>query len=183
MKRQEEGATNAEINRETAALKRAFNLAMQAEKITRKPHVPKLEENSPRQGFFESWQFDALLPKLPDFLRPPITFAYWTGWRMYSEVLSLTWDRVDLEAGTVRLYKGTTKNKEAVSSSWHQNSRRSLNSNGPNTSLCIQTAPWCSTGPASESKTFAGRGNALAERQGYRVRFRTISDERQSGMW
>jgi integrase len=111
-KRQEEGATNAEINRETAALKRAFNLAMQAEKITRKPHVPKLEENSPRQGFFEPWQVDALLPKLPDFLRPPITLAYWTGWRMYSEVLALTWDRVDLEAGTVRLYKGTTKNKD-----------------------------------------------------------------------
>ena len=111
-KRQEEGATNAEINRETAALKRAFNLAMQAEKITRKPHVPKLEENSPRQGFFEPWQLDALLPKLPDFLRPPITFAYWTGWRMYSEVLSLTWDRVDLEAETARLYKGTTKNKD-----------------------------------------------------------------------
>lgn len=110
--RQAADVTNAEINRETAALKRAFNLAMQAEKITRKPHVPRLEENSPRQGFFEPWQVDALLPKLPEFLRPPITLAYWTGWRMYSEVLALTWDRVDLEAGTIRLYKGTTKNKD-----------------------------------------------------------------------
>src|SRR5712692_1944263 len=61
-KRQAEGATNAEINRETAALKRAFNLAIQAEKIAKKPYIPKLEENSPRQGFFEPWQFDALLP-------------------------------------------------------------------------------------------------------------------------
>jgi integrase len=111
-KRQAEGATNAEINRETAALKRAFNLALHAEKIIRKPHVPKLEENSPRQGFFEDWHLDALLSKLPDVLRPPITFAYWTGWRMYSEVLALTWDRIDLEAGAVRLYKGTTKNKD-----------------------------------------------------------------------
>jgi integrase len=71
-----------------------------------------LEESSPRQGFFEPWQFAALLPQLPDFLRPPITMAYWTGWHMRSEVLSLTWDRVDLEDGTVRLYRGTTKNKD-----------------------------------------------------------------------
>ncbi len=41
-----------------------------------------------------------------------LTFAYYTGWRTYSEILPLTWDRVDLEAGTVRLYRGTTKNKD-----------------------------------------------------------------------
>jgi len=49
---------------------------------------------------------------LPEHLRPPITWAYYTGWRMQSEILPLTWDRVDLEAGTVRLYRGTTKNKD-----------------------------------------------------------------------
>jgi len=35
--RKEQGASNAEINRELAALKRAFNLALQSEKITKKP--------------------------------------------------------------------------------------------------------------------------------------------------
>ena len=49
---------------------------------------------------------------MADYLRPPLTFAYYTGWRIYSEILPLTWDRVDLEAGTVRLYRGTTKNKD-----------------------------------------------------------------------
>ena len=32
--------------------------------------------------------------------------------RVQSEILPLTWDRVDLEAGTVLRYQGTTKNKK-----------------------------------------------------------------------
>ena len=111
-KRQEQGASNGEINRELSALKRAFNLALQEEKITRKPYIPRLEEHNIRQGFFERWEYEAVLARLPEHLRPPMTWAYYTGWRMYSEILPLTWDHVDLEAGTVRLYKGTTKNKD-----------------------------------------------------------------------
>lgn len=111
-KRQAEGASNGEINRELSALKRAFNIALQEEKITRKPYIQRLEEHNVRQGFFEPWEFTAILAKLPDYLRSPLTFAYYTGWRVQSEILPLTWDRVDLEAGTVRLYRGTTKNKD-----------------------------------------------------------------------
>ncbi len=33
-------------------LKRAFNLALQAEKLTRKPHIPRLEAHDVRQGLF-----------------------------------------------------------------------------------------------------------------------------------
>jgi integrase len=111
-KRQAEGASNGEINRELAALKRMFNLALEVELITRKPVIKLLAEDNVRQGFFEPWEFDAVLAKLPDYLRPPITFVYYTGWRVQSEILPLTWDRVDLEAGTVLLYRGTTKNKK-----------------------------------------------------------------------
>ena len=107
-----EGASNAEINRELAALKRMFSLGLRAEKIAKKPYIPKLEEDNARQGFFERWEFDAVLAKLPAFLRSPLTFAYLTGWRVRSEILPLTWDRVDLDTGTVRLYRGTTKNKD-----------------------------------------------------------------------
>ena len=42
-----------------------------------------------------------------------VTFAYVTGWRVPSEVLTMTWNRVDFQAGTVRLEPGTTKNDEA----------------------------------------------------------------------
>jgi integrase len=110
--RQEEGASNGEINRELAALKRMYNLGLRAEKIAKKPYIPKLEEDNARQGFFERWEFEAVLIRLPEYLRPLLTFAYYTGWRVHSEILPLTWDRVDLEAGTVRLYRGTTKNKD-----------------------------------------------------------------------
>jgi integrase len=69
-------------------------------------------EDNARQGFFEQWKYEAVLAKLPDYLRPAATFAYHTGWRLRSEVLKLTWQQVDLDAGTVRLEVRTTKNKD-----------------------------------------------------------------------
>lgn len=111
--RREAGASNAEINRELSAIKRAFNLGIRQEKIIKKPYIPKLAERNARSGFFEVWEFEQVLAKLPDYLRPPITFAYYTGWRLRSEILPLTWDQVDLAAGTVRLHPNTTKNDDA----------------------------------------------------------------------
>jgi hypothetical protein len=42
--RQEAGASNAEINRELACLKRMFTLAVQARELHGKPHIPMLQE-------------------------------------------------------------------------------------------------------------------------------------------
>lgn len=86
-----------------------FNLALHAEKIVRKPYIPTLAENNVRQGFFERSEFDAVLARLPEYLRPPLLFAYQVVWRVRSEILSLMWRQVDLDAGTVRLEVGTTK--------------------------------------------------------------------------
>lgn len=99
----------AELNRELTVLKRMFSLAIQAAKLHYKPHFPMLRENNVRTGFFEPEQYRALLAHLPPAMRPPTTFAYVTGWRMYSEVLRLEWRQVDLAAGEVRLDPGTTK--------------------------------------------------------------------------
>ena len=108
--RQAAGAANGEINRELSALKRMFNLAMQAGKLHARPHVPMLKEHNVRTGFFELEQFQIMREHLPSALQPVVTFAYLTGWRVPSEVLSLQWRQVDLQAGTVRLDAGTTKN-------------------------------------------------------------------------
>lgn len=112
VRRQDEEASNAEINRELSTLRRGFTLALQAEKVLRMPYFPKLEESAPRAGFFEVEEFHAVLQHLPDCFKAPTTFAYCTGWRFASEVLALQWRNVDFEAGTVRLDMGSTKNKE-----------------------------------------------------------------------
>src|SRR5207245_7133071 len=75
------GAANATINRELAALKRAFSLAVQERKILSRPHIPTLVENNIRQGFFEREQFEAVQRHLPDAIWPAAAFAYITGWR------------------------------------------------------------------------------------------------------
>jgi len=81
---------NGEVGRELAALKRMFNLARHAEKIIKAPDIPTLAENNVRQGFFERAEFEAILARLPAWLRPPATFCYQVGWRMRAEVLLLT---------------------------------------------------------------------------------------------
>jgi integrase len=79
------------------------------------PHVPMLTVNNARQGFFERAEFHAILGHLPAYLHAPLTFAFVTGWRLKSEVLPLTVECVDLQAGVVRLDPGTTKNNEGLS--------------------------------------------------------------------
>lgn len=108
-----EGMANATINRELAALKRMLNLgARQTPPIVdRVPHIPMLEENNVRTGFFEYDEFLALRDALPKYLKGVATFAYKSGWRV-TEITGLKWSNVDLKKRVVCLDIGTTKNKE-----------------------------------------------------------------------
>jgi len=112
VRRQDEGAKNATINRELAVLKRAFTLAIASGILTSRPHITLLRENNVRRGFFEPGEFDAvrlhLSPDLADF----VSFLYVTGWRWRSEAARLRWSAVSFEAGEVRLEPGTTKTGE-----------------------------------------------------------------------
>ena len=98
------------MNRELSALKRMYSLAVKSERLHRQPPIAMLRENNVRKGFFERDQFESVRRHLPEDLRGPVTFAYITGWRVDSEMLTVQWHQVDLKAGIVRLEPGTTKN-------------------------------------------------------------------------
>jgi integrase len=110
--RLEEGAAPATVNRELAALKRMFRLAIQAKRLTldQVPYVAMLREDNVRKGFIEPDQLDAILGHLAPRAQRAVTVAYITGWRVPSEVLTREWRHVDLDAGWLRLEPGETKN-------------------------------------------------------------------------
>lgn len=107
--RQEDGAANASIQKELAALKRSFNLAVQAGQLATRPHIPSVNVQNTREGFFEPDELERLIAELPDPLKPLVRFAALTGWRK-GEVMPLQWSAVDFDAGEVRLWK--SKNDE-----------------------------------------------------------------------
>ncbi len=111
--RQREGAANATINRELETLGRMLRLAFEHNKLARVPVIHKLQPSPPRQGFFEPEQFEAVKRHLSPDLQLAITIDYTYGWRAQSEVLTLQKRHVDLEAGTLRLDPGSTKNDDA----------------------------------------------------------------------
>jgi integrase len=77
-----------------------------------------LMERNVRTGFFERAEFEAVRDALPQPLRGIVTFAYFTGWRIASEVLPLQWSQVDRTVKAVRLEPGQTKNAEGRSISY-----------------------------------------------------------------
>src|ERR1700692_349260 len=97
-RRQEQGYANATINRELSALKRMFTLAIQAGKLLQRPYIPMLTEDNIRKGFFERAQFDAVRNRLPALYQGLVTLAYYTGWRLNSELLKLEWHQIDRKA-------------------------------------------------------------------------------------
>ncbi len=110
--RLEDGARPATVNRELAALKRAFRLAERAERVARVPHIQLLEERNTRQGFFERDQYEAVRRHLDEPLQLVVLVAYHTGWRVPSEILTRQWRHLDLKAGWLRLEPGETKSGE-----------------------------------------------------------------------
>jgi len=110
--RQDEGAAAATLNRELAALRRAFRLASRAGKVAIRPEITLLRENNRRTGFFEPDQYAALLLHIPDFLKPVIETAYITGWRIQSEILTRQKHHLDLDSGWLRLEPGEGKSGE-----------------------------------------------------------------------
>jgi integrase len=100
--RQEEGAAAATINRELAALRRALNLA-QPENIELRPRIAMLREPNRHRGGIGDEEYRRIFDHLPGYLKPAIQTAYFTGWRINSEILTLPKSAMDLDSGCLRL--------------------------------------------------------------------------------
>lgn len=113
--------SGSSINNELRLLRHGFNLLVQDRRLSH-DHVPKMPmvaEAGPRQGFVDDDQFEQLRDALPDYLRDPIAFLYFSGWRK-SALKHLEWDRDvelvrdargEITGGKVYLQAAFAKNK------------------------------------------------------------------------
>jgi integrase len=112
--RRAKGFEAATINREVELLRRAFNLGRESGRIRRVPKFPKkLRENNARQGFFETGDFQKLVPHLPEPLAAMARFAFKTGWRR-GELLGLRWEWIDRTDGVVTIPDSKNDDPRAV---------------------------------------------------------------------
>ncbi|NIO20724.1 MAG: tyrosine-type recombinase/integrase [Candidatus Aenigmarchaeota archaeon] len=90
--------TNSSVNRELAALRKAFNLAIKRRFAVRNPvsEVEFLPENKRRTRYLTKDEIAELLHHSPSHLRPMVTFALNTGMRS-AEIFGLTWENIDTE--------------------------------------------------------------------------------------
>jgi integrase len=101
----------ATLNRELAALKRAFRLGIEQERISHAPVIKLLTEHNIRQGFVEPGTFEEMVKHLADPINDVGRFGFITGWRK-DEILSLKWSDVDLEHRRIRLRRENSKTGE-----------------------------------------------------------------------
>jgi integrase len=105
------GMAASTVNRETSGLSRMFRLAIELGRLETMPRFPqRLQENPPRQGFFEHDEYLKVRRRLPASFQDVLDFAYYSGWRR-REVTELTWSEVDLPGGVVRLAPARSKTK------------------------------------------------------------------------
>jgi integrase len=107
------GNSPATINRKLQNLCTALNLAVLNGKLEAAPKFIRnqmLEEDNVREGrYFERWEIEAVIEKLPEHLRGVVRVAYLTGWRK-SEILSR--HGYDVTDRFLQLDKDHSKNKK-----------------------------------------------------------------------
>ena len=106
-----DGRKPATVVVELAFLRRALSLAVELGRLPMRPKFPKIKVDNARPGFVEPDELRALMKALPAPYAAVVGFGYFTGWRLKSEVMPLTWRQVN--AGVVRLEGSMTKNGKA----------------------------------------------------------------------
>jgi len=115
-KRAESGVKPATINRELACLSKAFSLAVKEwEWLNGNPvsRVSREKENNKRDRWLTHEEEEKLIKVSPNWLRELIVFALNTGMRM-GEIISLTWEAVDLNRKTVTVVKSKNDERRTI---------------------------------------------------------------------
>jgi integrase len=105
--------TDSTINRALAGLRRLFNFAVDRQLMEDSPFPrnPKsglfYSEKKGFRRFFTQEQVVQIFKACPEWLRPIVLTAYYTGMRM-GEILKLRWEHVSLEIGVINLPSSKT---------------------------------------------------------------------------
>ncbi len=105
--------TETHVNRVMAGLRRLFNYATIQDIMERSPFptAPKsglfYPEPKGLRNFFTEEQMEHIINTSPDWLRPMVLTAYYTGVRE-GELLNFLWKHVDLQAGIIYLPSSKT---------------------------------------------------------------------------
>ena len=88
-----------------------LQLAVRGGQLAQRPVFPeRLDEQGPRQGFFEHGDYQAVRRYLPPPYQDILDFAYYSGWRK-REILELPWREVDAAGGVIRLSPQRSKTR------------------------------------------------------------------------
>jgi len=109
--RRAEKVSNNTINNSLRLLIRMFSLARDNGRLTAVPKFELLKEKS-RQGFLLPAAFQKLFDAMPTHLRPMLLLLYQSGVRV-GEAERIQWPAVNLDAATITLLEGETKNDDS----------------------------------------------------------------------
>jgi integrase len=120
----EDDAQPATVNRELAALRRMFTLAVQQGMLPSKPHIAMCPEDNARQGFVEIGDLDTLLAALRarNPVAADVTEAAFLTCLRRGNLRGLTWDRFAFDfdqaqhviGGELRLPGSAMKNRKPL---------------------------------------------------------------------
>jgi integrase len=121
--RQQAGGADGTIAIELAELRRMFALAVEDGLLAGGPSFRRLVTvDNTLDGYFSVAEVDRLLKLLPAAHRPPVEFAFLTGWRR-ANVFGLTWERVDFGRGELTIPGDRAKNGDPLITPFAHRSR------------------------------------------------------------
>ena len=102
------------VNNDHIVLKHCLNVAIRRGLLQVNPaaRVPLPDPRNERDRVLTDEEWTKLYQSAKSHLRPVLLLAYHTGQRL-GEIVSLTWDRVDLKRGLINLRSQDTKTSEA----------------------------------------------------------------------